>query len=208
MYSRKGESEYYPIVDENDGVGKKKRTALIVITFLVLVAIVVALVIALPLVFRSNNSGVPSSSSSFSSVAKSSSRDAFDDSCFNCHQYVDQRLPISVSDLQSRSFDRATFRRFDFPFCNAGSYSQIPGTNLVVGRRVLGSGDDCRNSKSWRLWLGRIEAGPRIVFVRDVLVPARAIGNMRVVTTAYDPSVALINGELWVTFEVTLFFLV
>jgi len=91
------------------------------------------------------------------------------------------------------------------PLCNADSFAQIPtDPNLFLGRVMLVSPQESCSGKNWSLALFRMDwASHELQFVRDVLVPTVSLASLpdSVVTTAYDPTVTLFDGTLWVAFE-------
>jgi len=95
-------------------------------------------------------------------------------------------------------------KQFTIYGCNASSFAPIPGREgWFIGRRLIPTNpaDGC-SGHSWTLVLARLDpASHRFVAVHDLLtVPAQIEGRARLIT-AYDATVALLNGRYWVAFE-------
>ncbi len=100
--------------------------------------------------------------------------------------------------------DVSKLKQFTLYSCNATSFAPIPGRDgWFIGRRLIPTdpANGC-SGHSWTLVLARLDAGShRFVAVHDVLtVPAQIEGGARLIT-AYDATVALLNGKYWVAFE-------
>lgn len=93
--------------------------------------------------------------------------------------------------------------------CNTTSYAQDPtDRTLFWGRRLIYSGlagEDAKNECSWQRWgiaLYRADFTKRsLTFLSFALMPMLKIADGRTLTTAYDPTVAIINGVKYVAFE-------
>ncbi|WP_413290457.1 hypothetical protein [Bdellovibrio sp. HCB337] len=93
--------------------------------------------------------------------------------------------------------------------CNTTSYHQDPtDKTLFWGRRLKYSGlsgEISTNECTWKTWgvaLYRADFTKRkLTFLRFALKPSVAIGGGRTLTTAYDPTVAIIAGVKYAAFE-------
>lgn len=104
----------------------------------------------------------------------------------------------------ARAADGIQAKQFTIYSCNASSFVPIPGRDgWFIGRRLIPT--DPKNGcvgQSWTLVLAHLDPGShRFVAVHDVLtVPAQIEGGARLIT-AYDASVAFLNGNYWMAFE-------
>ncbi|WPU63201.1 hypothetical protein [Peredibacter starrii] len=93
--------------------------------------------------------------------------------------------------------------------CNTTSYQQdTTDQTLFWGRRLIYSslsGEDANNECTWQRWgvaLYRADfAKKSLTFLKFAFMPMAKIGDGRTITTAYDPTVAIIGGVKYVAFE-------
>jgi hypothetical protein len=95
--------------------------------------------------------------------------------------------------------------------CNTTSYQQdTTDQTLFWGRRMIysgQSGEDAKNECTWQRWgvaLYRADfANKSLTFLKFAFMPMAKIADGRTVTTAYDPTIAIIGGVKYVAFECT-----
>jgi hypothetical protein len=89
--------------------------------------------------------------------------------------------------------------------CNAVRYAQLPDNeNVFIGRMLNNTvpSDGCSGS-SWKLTVSEFnKTTNQFTRIYDLLqTPATVLNGTHSLTTAYDPSVMLFNGQYWVAFE-------
>lgn len=102
----------------------------------------------------------------------------------------------------------ANFQPVSVPGCNATTLAQIPGTtDMFVGRRMINfsSSDGCSGTSLAVVLLRFDWQTQQFTYIKDLVNPASGIGVAAqpgtTINAAYDPTIADVNGELWMTFE-------
>jgi len=89
--------------------------------------------------------------------------------------------------------------------CNSVRFSQLPDNeNVFIGRMLNNTvpNDGCSGS-SWKLIVSELnKTTNQFTRIYDLFqTPATVLNGTHSLTTAYDPSVILFNGQYWVAFE-------
>jgi hypothetical protein len=87
--------------------------------------------------------------------------------------------------------------------CNSVAFQQIPGKpDLFIGRRLINTSSEPCSGDYWTLALFQMNwPANSLKYVRDIVHLPVTLAQGDVVITAYDPTLAFYNGELWVAFE-------